>query len=81
MVSSGLSCRRNSSATRQKKRELLARLPSDLGPGTYVFRVDAADAAGNTATSTRRSDGTEMTVRKVAGEPVAAVKRAEPAAG
>lgn len=64
-----------------EKAELLARLPSDLGPGTYVFRVDAADAAGNTSSSTRRSDGTEMTVRKVAGEPVAAVKRAEPARG
>ncbi len=64
-----------------EKAELVARLPSDLGPGTYVFRADAADAAGNTATSTRRSDGTEMTVRKVAGEPVVAVKRAEPARG
>jgi len=64
-----------------EKAELLARLPSDLGPGTYVFRADAADAAGNAATTTRRSDGTEMTVRKVAGEPVAAVKRAEPVRG
>jgi hypothetical protein len=63
------------------KAELVARLPSDLGPGTYVFRADAVDAAGNTATSTRRSDGTEMTVRKVAGDPIAAVKRAEPAQG
>lgn len=64
-----------------EKAELLARLPSDLGPGTYVFRADAADAAGNTASSTRRSDGTEMTVRKVAGEPIAALKRAEPVRG
>lgn len=63
------------------KAELVARLPSDLGPGTYVFRADAADAAGNTATSTRRNDGTEMTVRKISGEPVAAVKRAEPVRG
>lgn len=61
--------------------ELLARLPSDLGPGTYVFRADAVDAAGNSATTTRRSDGAEMTVRKIAGEPMAAVKRAEPARG
>jgi hypothetical protein len=61
-----------------EKAELVARLPSDLGPGTYVFRAEAADAAGNTTTSTRRSDGTEMTVRKVAGDPIAAVKRAEP---
>jgi len=64
-----------------EKAELLARLPSDLGPGTYVFRADAVDAAGNTASSTRRSDGTEMTVRKVAGEPIAALKRAEPVRG
>jgi hypothetical protein len=63
------------------KAELLARLPSDLGLGTYVFRADAADAAGNASSSTRRSDGTEMTVRKIAGEPVAAVKRAEPVRG
>ncbi len=63
------------------KAELVARLPSDLGPGTYVFRADATDAAGNTATTTRRSDGTEMTVRKVAGEPVAGVKRAQPVRG
>jgi hypothetical protein len=56
---------------------LLARLPSDLGPGTYVFRADAADTAGNAATTTRRADGTEMTVRKVAQSPVMGVKRAE----
>jgi hypothetical protein len=64
-----------------EKAVLLARLPSDLGPGTYVFRADAADAAGNTASSTRRRDGTEMTVRKVAGEPIAGLKRAEPVRG
>lgn len=64
-----------------EKAVLLARLPGDLGPGTYVFRADAADAAGNTASSTRRRDGTEMTVRKVAGEPITALKRAEPVRG
>jgi hypothetical protein len=57
---------------------LVARLPSDLGPGTYVFRASATDGAGNTASTTRRSDGTEMTVRKVASGTVAAVGRAEP---
>jgi hypothetical protein len=61
--------------------ELIAHLPSDLGPGTYVFRADAVDGAGNAATSTRRSDGTEMTVRKVAGAPIAGLKRAEPVRG
>jgi hypothetical protein len=57
---------------------ILARIPSDLTPGTYVFRADAVDAAGNAADTTRRVDGTEMTVRKVAGSPVTGVKRAEP---
>jgi hypothetical protein len=60
---------------------LTGHLPSDLGPGTYVLRADAVDAAGNAATTTRRADGIEMTVRKVAGEAVAAVRRAEPARG
>lgn len=61
--------------------ELIARLPSDLGPGTYVFRADATDAAGNVASTTRRADGTEMSVRKLAGEPVLGVRRAESAHG
>jgi hypothetical protein len=43
---------------------LVAAMP-EIGFGTYVFRVDAADAAGNTASSTLRSDGTEMAVRKL----------------
>jgi hypothetical protein len=60
--------------------QLWARLPSDLGPGTYVFRADATDGAGNKATTTHRADGAEMTVRKVAPGAVAAIKRAEPAA-
>ncbi len=58
--------------------ELIARLPSDLGPGTYVFRADAVDRAGNAAATTRRADGTQMTVRKTAGEPVAGLDRAAP---
>lgn len=59
--------------------QLVARVPGDLGPSTYVFRADAADAAGNTAFSTRRADGTEMTLRKVAPHPPAASKVARPA--
>lgn len=43
---------------------LLARTP-DLAPGTYVFRADAVDGAGNTTTTTLRADGTEMAIRKV----------------
>jgi hypothetical protein len=44
---------------------LLAPLP-DLAPGTYLFRAAVADAAGNTASSSRRADGTEMAIRRVA---------------
>ena len=54
---------------------MTARLPGDLAPGTYVFRAGAIDAAGNTASTTRRADGVEMTVRKVASD--GAVGRAE----
>jgi hypothetical protein len=61
--------------------ELAARIPSDLGPGTYVFRADAVDAAGNTATTTRRADGTEMSLRKSAQDPVLGVRRADPVRG
>jgi hypothetical protein len=56
---------------------ILATLPRDLGPGTYLFRAEAVDAAGNRASSTRRVDGTEMALRKVA---VAARERAAAAA-
>ncbi len=45
---------------------LVATLPRDLGPGIYLFRAEAADAAGNTATTTRRVDGTEMALRRAA---------------
>ena len=57
---------------------LTAPLPSDLGPGTYLFRADAADGAGNTASTTRRADGTEMALRKV--PPAPALKPATPVA-
>jgi len=43
---------------------LVATVPDDLEPGTYVFRADATDGAGNTASTTRRGDGTEMALRK-----------------
>jgi hypothetical protein len=45
------------------KATLVARTP-DLAPGTYVFRADVADGAGNTASTTLRADGTEMAIRK-----------------
>lgn len=44
--------------------ELVAPL-SDLGYGTYVFRADALDAAGNAASTTLRADGTQMAVHKL----------------
>jgi hypothetical protein len=64
-----------------EKAALIARLPSDLGAGIYVFRADAVDTAGNAATTTRRADGTEMTVRKLPGEAMSGVKRAQPVRG
>jgi hypothetical protein len=41
---------------------LLAAMP-DLGFGTFVFRADARDGAGNPASTTMRADGTQMSVR------------------
>jgi hypothetical protein len=61
--------------------ELIAGVPSDLGPGTYVFRAEATDGAGNSASTSRRADGTEMTVRKVAQDPVLGVRRAQSVRG
>ena len=50
--------------------QLRAPLP-DLGPGTYLFRAEVADAAGNTAATGLRADGAEMAIRRVApAEPV-----------
>jgi hypothetical protein len=43
---------------------LVAPVPGSLEPGTYVFRAVAEDLAGNTASTTRRADGTEMALRK-----------------
>ena len=44
---------------------LRATLP-DLEPGNYLFRADVADGAGNTASTGRRADGTEMAIRRAA---------------
>ncbi len=49
---------------------LLAPTP-ELAPGSYVFRVEAVDGAGNRKATTLRADGTEMAIRKVATPPVA----------
>ncbi len=57
------------------KAALVARLP-DLPPGTYVFRAEAADRAGNVASTTLRADGTEMAIRRT--PPPVAPRRALP---
>ncbi|MGN6556394.1 MAG: hypothetical protein ACTHLH_00075, partial [Solirubrobacterales bacterium] len=60
------------------KARLIAPLP-ELGFGTFVFRAEAGDAAGNTATTTLRTDGTQMAIRRVPPPPVAQAKPAPPA--
>jgi hypothetical protein len=42
--------------------ELRAPMP-ELGPGIWLFRADAVDAAGNAASGNRRADGSAMAVR------------------
>jgi hypothetical protein len=59
------------------KATLLARTP-DLAPGTYVFRADTTDVAGNAASTTLRADGTEMALRKTP-PPVASSRTVVPA--
>ncbi len=43
---------------------LVARIPESLPPGTYLFQAEAGDGAGNSASTTRRADGTVMALRK-----------------
>jgi hypothetical protein len=43
---------------------LTAHVPPNLAAGTYLFRAEARDGAGNVASSTRRADGTQMVLRK-----------------
>lgn len=43
---------------------LVAPMP-ELGFGTFVFRADATDGAGNAASTTLRADGTQMAIRRV----------------
>ncbi|HTR76403.1 MAG TPA: hypothetical protein VMH33_14225 [Solirubrobacterales bacterium] len=44
------------------KATLSAPLP-ELAPGTWVFRAEAGDTAGNTASTTLRADGTRMSIQ------------------
>lgn len=52
------------------KAHLVAPMP-ELGYGTFVFRADAVDAAGNSASTSLRTDGTQMAIRKEPPPPVA----------
>jgi hypothetical protein len=56
---------------------LVARVP-ELAPGTYVFRAEAADGAGNVTATTLRADGTEMALRRLP-PAVAPARAASPA--
>jgi hypothetical protein len=49
------------------KGTLVAPTPELGAAGLYLFRVEAVDGAGNTATSTLRADGTRMALRRAAG--------------
>ena len=51
----------------------------ELAPGTYVFRVEALDRAGNRKATPLRADGTEMAIRKVPPPPVAPQRPLSPA--
>lgn len=53
--------------------ELIAPMP-ELGVGTFVFRADATDFAGNKASTTLRADGTQMAIRRVPPPPIARAK-------
>jgi hypothetical protein len=55
------------------KAHLVAPMP-DLGYGTFVFRADAVDAAGNSASTILRADGTQMAIRREPPPPVAKAK-------
>jgi hypothetical protein len=62
--------------------ELIALPPWErLAAGTYVFRAEATDGAGNAASTTRRLDGTEMAVRKTPQSGAAPSQPAQAARG
>jgi hypothetical protein len=52
------------------KAHLVAPMP-DLGYGTFVFRAESVDAAGNSASTILRADGTQMAIRREPPPPVA----------
>jgi hypothetical protein len=60
------------------KAHLVAPMP-ELGYGTYVFRADAVDGAGNTASTSLRADGTQMAIRREPPPPLAKAVPVAPA--
>ncbi len=52
------------------KATLTAPLPV-LGAGTWIFRAEAADAAGNVATTSLHADGTQMSIKVTPAEAAA----------
>lgn len=58
---------------------LVAPLP-DLGYGTFVFRAEATDGAGNATSTTLRTDGTQMSIRRLPPPPVEQAKPLPPRA-
>ena len=56
-----------------EKAHLVAPMP-DLGYGTFVFRAEAIDGAGNVASTILRADGTQMAIRREPPPPVAKAK-------
>lgn len=59
-----------------ERAHLVAPMP-ELGYGTFVFRADAADAAGNAISTTLRTDGTQMAIRRVPPPQVAKPPRSK----
>jgi hypothetical protein len=55
------------------KAHLVAPMP-ELGYGTFVFRAEAIDGAGNSTTTILRADGTQMAIRREPPPPVAKAK-------
>jgi hypothetical protein len=51
----------------QGRTVLVAPTPT-LSPGTWIFRAEASDAAGNTASTSLRGDGTQMSIHVKAPE-------------
>jgi hypothetical protein len=55
------------------KGHLVAPMP-ELGYGTFVFRAETVDGAGNVATTILRADGTQMAIRREPPPPVATAR-------